>query len=66
MLPLITVLEAPPPKSHTPVDEDTEEEAEEQEDKQVGVGLMVEGAGFYLFIVPATVCSLIYLYICTP
>ena len=31
MLPLITVLEAPPPKSRTPVDEDTEEEVEDQE-----------------------------------
>ncbi len=35
MLPLITVLEAPPSKSRTPVDEDTEEE--DQEGGQVGV-----------------------------
>ena len=29
MLPLITVLEAPPPKSRTPVDDDTEEELDD-------------------------------------
>lgn len=36
MLPLITVLQAPPPKSRTPVDDDTEEELDENPPK-VGV-----------------------------
>ena len=42
MLPLIMVLEAPPPKSRTPVDDDTEEEADENpapENKVSGCGL---------------------------
>ena len=35
MLPLITVLEAPPPKPKTPVyDDDTEEESQDEKEKE--------------------------------
>ena len=37
MLPLIVVLEAPPPKSRTPVDDDTEDENPPDAENKVGV-----------------------------
>ena len=47
MLPLITVLEAPPPKSRTPVDDDTEEELDENQDsdRKVSAVDMVASGG---------------------
>ena len=43
MLPLITVLEAPPPKSRTPVDDDTEEELDENPAPENKVGVCTTG-----------------------
>jgi hypothetical protein len=44
MLPLIVVLEAPPPKSRTPIDDDTEDENPPESENKVGrVGEIREG-----------------------